>query len=270
VDSLALDTGAEKSLLTVPTATAVGGVQPAPPIQIVYAGGDTVRTQDAVFLAGAPAYVVPNLQDNLFSPNHLLSEGYTLYLDGSGGALSSPDQTINLPIHRKKKGYRLWINDLILMPNLDKMYTANAMYKGSFVQSFDQSHPKIDYVPPLKRHPYDMTDHLADYVSSHSSHADLPDSLKSSEGAPTLPKEGDSIYPKTGTALREIKSNFSIVPIAKFHLTGETARLYFHDLHSKQGHISLKNMIPHTFPSPKKFILKIIIANFIVCNYFQF
>ena len=144
-----MDTGAGATLLTSDTAEAIGKPLSADPLEIVYAGGDRGQSNKAVNLAGEPAYVVDNLQDNLFSPAHLIDEGFTLHLDKSGGVLSNPDSLITIPIHRDRGSWRLWINDLVTLPtDPRKTYTAKATYAASFIQNFQktmQSRQKINF-----------------------------------------------------------------------------------------------------------------------------
>ena len=113
---------------------------PANPIEIVYAGGERTFSDRGVKLGGELAYIVPGLQDNLFSPAHLLDEGYTLHLDATGGAIESQDKSIVLPVHRDRGSWRLWVNDLVILPHdPEKIYTANAMYTGSFLQTTNET-----------------------------------------------------------------------------------------------------------------------------------
>ena len=136
MSTVLLDTGSGTTLLTPATARGLGVEGPADPIEIVYAGGERAFSNRGVEFGGERAHIVPGLQDNLFSPAHMLDDGYTLHLDASGGTIENMDKSIVLPIHRDRDSWRLWVNDLILLPHdPGKTYTANAMYTGSFLQS---------------------------------------------------------------------------------------------------------------------------------------
>ena len=249
-----LDTGATIPLLDTSTGEAIGGVHDAPPVRIVYAGGEQIISNKAVDLGGQEAYVVEGINENLFSPNKLVDEGYTILLDTSGGVMTSPDEAVVIPIHREKGTWRMWINDLILYPkNINKTYNRSAMYKASFLNSFNQTMSKRELLykklaeEKRKRDAWKIPE---SYHSSLSSHADLPLSMKevSQSRENKNSKEGVEESKSSEGAIKKcreyVEPKPEVIPICKMRrVYGESARSVFLDLHNRMGHPPCKAML---------------------------
>jgi hypothetical protein len=137
VSTVLLDTGSGTTLLTPDTARGLGPEGPADPIEIIYAGGETAFSNMGVEFGGERAHIVPSLQDNLLLPAYMLDDGYTLHSDASGGTIENMDRSTVLPIHRDRDSWRLWVNDLILLPydpGKKNIYSKRYVYRFIFTE----------------------------------------------------------------------------------------------------------------------------------------
>jgi hypothetical protein len=250
-------------LLTSETGALQEEVHATPPVGILFGGGSVVHSTTATSFGDTEGQIVPTLIENLFGPQSFIDAGATLFLDHSGGSLSSTTTGAVLPIHRTKKGgFAIWVDDLKLYPS-PKLYTANAIYQSSFSRCLRDTLAKREVLYQAQLAARAKHRQFYRSVWGEDPPSSLSSNFTSSEGetsegdgkastAEPLPPGyvigPDNLFYIDGllpsTACRAVEPNSYCLPVAKVrHLTGDSALAYYNRLHERLGHPRLKTML---------------------------
>ena len=82
------------------------------PTTITFGSGSQSTTTTGALLGPLQAAVLPDVIENLISPNGFIDHGATILLDASGGFISHPAYASDIPLVRVDNTWRIWLSDI--------------------------------------------------------------------------------------------------------------------------------------------------------------